>query len=94
MIRRHRIKPEESLEELAVMQDATPKNLEGPFKDPEWKAKMLRKIILAPWITQRGRRSQKTFAAKEMVDFDDIYLERMKNRKDFSPWMKENKPRK
>jgi hypothetical protein len=35
------IKPKESLEELAVMQDATPKNLEGQLKAPEWKEKML-----------------------------------------------------
>jgi hypothetical protein len=56
--------------------------------------KMLQKIILALWIAQRGRRSQKIFAAKETVDFGDTYLERMKTQKDFSPWMKENKPHK
>jgi hypothetical protein len=40
------IKPKDSLEELAVMQDATPKNLEGQLKAPEWKEKMLRKKCL------------------------------------------------
>jgi hypothetical protein len=76
------------------MQNAMLKNLEGQFKDPEWKEKMLRKTILALWIAQRGRRSQKTFIAKETVDFGDTYLKRMKTQKDFSPWMEENKSRK
>jgi hypothetical protein len=47
--------------------------------------KMLEKTTLALRIAQRGRRSQKTFIVKGIVDFGGTYLERMKTRKDFSP---------
>jgi hypothetical protein len=69
------------------------KNLKGSIQRSRIESKALQKITLALWIAQRGQKSQKTSAAQETVNSGDTYLEKMKTRKGFSSWSKENKPR-